>query len=97
LQAELQSGHSMISMLNYPDHHEFTRRDMDKIEERLKEMPSGTVIVTTAKDAARLSGMELKPELACRIFILPVTVRFLRHAERFNQQILQHVQSFKKQ
>lgn len=97
LQAELKSGHSMISMLNYPDHHEFTRRDMDEIEEKLKEMPSGTVIVTTAKDAARLSGMELKPELACRIFILPVRVKFLRHAERFNQQILQHVQSFKKQ
>lgn len=97
LMARLAATHGTVSLMSFPDHHEFSVRDISGIEKRLERMPADTVTVTTAKDAARLSGMELKPELARRIYILPIKVRFLRDADRFDRLVEEHVNSFKKQ
>ena len=95
-EAELHKSHTEIRMLSYPDHHEFTKRDISDMESTLQVMPAGSVMITTAKDAARLSGMDLKPELLERIFVLPVSVKFLREQDKFNDMILEHMQSFGK-
>ena len=95
LEAQLRRSHREVSMLSYPDHHDFSRKDIQEIENRLQSMPQGSVIVTTAKDAARLSGMKLNERLKSRIFILPVKPAFLRDAKEFDDTILNHIETFK--
>lgn len=95
MEAQLRKSHSVVSMLSYPDHHDFSKRDISNIENRLKNMPAGAVIVTTAKDAARLSGMDPSDTLKARIFILPVRPAFLRDADKFDNTIINHIETFK--
>ena len=95
MEAQLRKSHGMVNMLSYPDHHDFSKRDISNIENCLQGMPDGTVIVTTAKDAARLSGMDLRDNLKERIFILPVRPAFLRDADKFDRTIINHIETFK--
>lgn len=95
MESELRKSHKEVNMLSYPDHHDFSRKDIQRIENRLQSMPQGSVIVTTAKDAARLSGMELNEHLKSGIFILPVKPAFLRDAKEFDDTILNHTETFK--
>jgi len=95
MEAQLRKSHKEVSMLSYPDHHDFSRNDIMEIEHRLKSMSQEAIIVTTAKDAARLSGMEMDESLKSRIFILPVKPAFLRDAKGFDDTILNHIETFK--
>lgn len=96
METELRSRFKEVSMLSYPDHHDFTARDIREIEHRLDGMPAGSVIVTTAKDAARLESMDLSADLKQRIFVLPVKPAFLRDGSRFDSTILNHIETFEK-
>lgn len=97
MEEELRTRFSRVESMSYPDHHSFSARDISNIQKRLERMPAGSVIVTTAKDAARLSDMELAPELRSRIFVLPVRPTFLRHSDLFDSTILNHIGTYKKQ
>ena len=94
MEAELRKNHSQVSMLTYPDHHRFTLRELSDMENRLQGMPQGAVIITTAKDAARLWGMDMSESLRKRIFILPVMPAFLRDSDLFDNTIINHIESF---
>ena len=61
---------------------------------RLESLGQDAVIVTTAKDAARLQDLNLAEELRKKIYILPVGVRFLRDAQKFEKAVLEHVESY---
>lgn len=93
---ELRNSFGHVRTLTYPDHHEFSRQDLEEMENTLDSMPSGSIIVTTAKDAARLSGMDLSHTLRERIFVLPVKPAFLLDRERFDSIVINHVESFTK-
>lgn len=95
MEAQLRKSHKEVGMLSYPDHHDFSRNDIIEIVHSLQKMPQGSIIVTTAKDAARLSGMDLNEDLKSRIFILPVRPAFLRDAKGFDDTILNHIETFK--
>ena len=95
METQLRKSHKEVSMLSYPDHHDFSKNDILDIEHRLQNMPQGSIIVTTAKDAARLSGMNLNEGLKSSIFILPVKPAFLRNAKGFDDTILNHIETFK--
>ena len=64
---------------HFPDHHDFSRSDLKKIEERFKTMRGERkIIVTTEKDAVRLLHNPYFPaELKPFIFYLPIEVRML--------------------
>ena len=94
MEAQLRHTHKEVGMLSYPDHHDFSRKDILEIEDRLQSMPQDSIIVTTAKDAARLSGMELNEHLKSRVFILPVKPAFLRDTKGFDDTILNHIETF---
>lgn len=96
-EARLRKTHSQVSLMSYPDHHEFTKRDISGMESRLKALPAGAVIVTTAKDAARLSGMVLTDTLKEKIFILPVKPAFLCNQKDFDSTIINHIDTFSQQ
>ncbi len=55
---------NLVQMHNFPDHHSYTKRNFDRIKKNYKRYTSKSLftdellIVTTEKDAARLSGNE---------------------------------------
>lgn len=63
----------------YPDHHKFTRRDLEHIRKRYESMRGNNrIIVTTEKDAVRLANNPYFPhELKAVTFYLPITVDFI--------------------
>ena len=68
-----------VKVDHYPDHHDFTREDIQEITERFKALPGDRkIIVTTEKDAVRLMFNPYFPRaLKPYTFYLPVTVRMV--------------------
>jgi len=79
--------------LHFPDHHNFSRKDIRRINEVFADMPSPKLIVTTEKDAARLLQTEgLSKEVRAAIYQLPVRITFmLDQEEKFNDSIIGYV------
>lgn len=76
----LRGFRAKVKALVFPDHHNFNREDINLILQRLKAMPdpSKTFIVTTEKDAMRLSAIRNLPRaLRQRLFYLPIKVSFI--------------------
>lgn len=62
----------------FPDHHNFSRKDIQEIERRYNEMEGNNkLIVTTEKDAVRLANNPYFPQhLKSAIFYQPIVVEF---------------------
>ena len=74
----------------FPDHHNFTRRDLDAIVRRFNELEGERkYIVTTEKDAVRLVNNPYFPhELKKYIFFQPIEVKFdPLNTERFDIEL----------
>jgi tetraacyldisaccharide 4'-kinase len=84
-------------MLRYPDHHIFDSDDLLDIKKQFEKSKfKNKIILTTEKDGVRMKKFET--ELAdFPIYVLPIQHQFLfGSAEKFNSQISQFIQSFKK-
>lgn len=90
----LKSLSDHVGLLQFPDHHRFGKADIKRIIADADGMGSGTIIVTTEKDESRLKDMNLSEELKKRIFMLPVSVSFIRDRRLFDSLVLNHVESF---
>ena len=82
-----------LSTLSFPDHHDFSQKDTERINSAFAALTSPKCIVTTEKDAARIVATEgLSDEVKKNIYILPVQVKFmLDQEEKFNENILSYV------
>ncbi|MCR4852407.1 MAG: tetraacyldisaccharide 4'-kinase [Prevotella sp.] len=82
-----------ITPLVFPDHHQFKKKDIRRINETFEAMPSPKMIITTEKDNARLFGIEgLSDEVRQNIYMLPVEIEFmLNQQEEFNDKIIGYV------
>jgi tetraacyldisaccharide 4'-kinase len=78
----------------YADHHRYTLKDLQQIKSLFNSIAANNkLIITTEKDAMRLSEPELKNQLGeLPIYYLPIEVKFHGHdTEEFNHYILNHV------
>ncbi len=68
-----------VKVDHYPDHHDFTRDDIERIVRKFKNVPGARkIIVTTEKDAVRLMHNPYFPQgLKPFTFYLPVTVKMV--------------------
>ena len=82
-----------IQPLTFGDHHTFTARDVEKINETFADMPGPKLIITTEKDATRLFGLKgLSKEVRHNIYTLTVKIEFmLGQEETFNENIIGYV------
>ncbi len=79
-----------ITPISFADHHDFKSHDVQRIEEEFTALQgSKRLIITTEKDAARLSLVEgLTPIVRRHIYVLPIEVSFLRNeGDNFAQEI----------
>ena len=82
-----------ITQMTFPDHHQFTAKDIERINATFDAMPSPKMIITTEKDNARLSGMDgLSEDVRRNIYTLPIRVKFILGQEEFNNKIIGYVQ-----
>ena len=83
-----------FTTLTFSDHHDFTPQDMEIIKSRFRQLPEGKrMIITTEKDAVRLSSHPLLDEsIKPFIYVLPIEVSFLHdQQELFNLNITEYV------
>ena len=74
----LKSFKPTVKVKLFPDHHNFTRKDLDALVKRFEELEgSRKIIVTTEKDAVRLMNNPYFPQsLKGFIYYQPVEVQF---------------------
>ena len=82
-----------LTPLTFADHHQFSKKDIQLINETFKDMPSPKCIITTEKDMTRLKdSKELSDEIKKNLYVLPVRVKIMQEQEEmFNQQIIGYV------
>ena len=95
LQEDLAPYTSNITPLAFADHHDFSHRDVQQINDTFAQMPSkDKLIVTTEKDVTRLLLAEgLSDEVRQHLYVLPVDIQFMQdeQAQRFNDIITGYV------
>lgn len=83
----------------FPDHHYFSKSDLEKIRKSFDNIASGNkIILTTEKDAMRLKSPEYSETLkGLPIFHMPIEIEFHdKDKEAFNEQILHYVRANQK-
>lgn len=70
----------------FPDHHFFTTKDIQQIEDKAKNK----IIITTEKDFVRLANRNLKAP----IYYLPIKSDFLSNKELFDAEVVNFVKSY---
>ena len=78
---QVKSHGARVEVDIYPDHHNYTRKDIEYIQGRFDSLRKGgqRIIVTTEKDAVRLKANPYFPyELKASTFYLPISVEFDR-------------------
>ncbi|MDR0874469.1 MAG: tetraacyldisaccharide 4'-kinase [Prevotellaceae bacterium] len=85
-----QKAKNIVSV-NFPDHHDFSQRDIENISKKFAEIESEKIIITTEKDAARLiDNPYLSEELKPFIYSIGIEVA-INKEEEFNAKILEYV------
>ena len=86
-----------LTELRYPDHHHFTKKDIQHIVQAFQGI-QGTekYIFTTEKDAMRLITCSLPEEIKQRIYYIPVVPVFLQDEDLFLNEISEYVRKNKK-
>ncbi|KAA9346114.1 tetraacyldisaccharide 4'-kinase [Adhaeribacter soli] len=90
----LEQNYTIISHLNWPDHHHYTAADLEKIRNTLEQLPEECSIFTTRKDAVKL----MRPDFGFYVeklpfFYLPIEVAFLADQPQFEQMVLSAVKA----
>ncbi|TAH42552.1 MAG: tetraacyldisaccharide 4'-kinase [Bacteroidetes bacterium] len=82
-----------LETLIFPDHHEFSEKDIRKIQETYDNIANASkIIVTTEKDAMRLRNPEINSLVNhLPIFYIPIEVVFHQDEEKVNKLILDYV------
>jgi tetraacyldisaccharide 4'-kinase len=82
-----------LETLIFPDHHEFTGKDIKKIQETFDNIANASkIIVTTEKDAMRLRNPDNERMIShLPIFYIPIEVAIHHEEEKFNKYILDYV------
>lgn len=93
----LTKEYKTLEHLKFPDHHNFTKTDIEKIKNRYNKINSDNkIIITTEKDIMRLSLPEILKDIQdIPIYYVPIKIDFLNSEDKvnFDKQILNYVSS----
>ena len=82
-----------VKAMNFPDHHEFNKRDARKISQEYEKIKvAGGIILTTEKDATRIRNNQFMQTLAPNMYYPTLEIHFLDGQGRtFEQKITDYV------
>ena len=89
---ELERHYSQVDVVTFPDHHPYSKTDVDGILSRYQKMSGERkIIVTTEKDYARFNNSPYLCQFdSVPLFVAPVSVK-IDEEEKFNEEILSYV------
>lgn len=90
----LKGFQAQIRVMHYPDHHYFSRTDIDDIVSIFRSLKGRyKILMTTEKDAVRIANNPYFPfELKKHIFYQPVSVEFLSYeSENFDDALMKAI------
>ena len=84
---------AQLAPLFFSDHHQFKKKDVRLINEAFSALPEPKMIITTEKDATRLTTVDgLSDEVRQNTYVLPIRINImLGQEEEFNKSILDYV------
>ena len=90
---DLKTYAKEVTPLAFSDHHNFKKKDVERINAAFSALPSPKLIVTTEKDETRLKQVEgLSDEVKSHLYALPIKIQILLDQENiFNQSIINYV------
>ena len=94
LEAKLLQTTSSVVQAEFPDHHAYTLKDMEKVANQLTAMSAtNKVIITTEKDTFRIKEIENLPEIiAENLYYMPIEIKFINQPDNdFDKKILKYV------
>ena len=93
MQTDLAVYNYNLHQLAFPDHHNFSKKDVRTINSKFAELPSPKLIITTEKDVSRIKFIEgFEQEVKDNMYALPVRIQFmLEQEENFNNKIINYV------
>ncbi len=93
LKKELEQRGANVTLMKYPDHHNFTNDELKEIATKFASLPSEkSIIITTEKDAERIVGRNDLPEIIKEnIYTIPIKVKITENEKMFNQIIVDYV------
>ncbi len=95
----IQTVSNDVVTLTYPDHHNFTKKDANKIYSSFNKINNPKkIIVTTEKDAMRFQDNRHSKILSdLPFYYIPMQIEFLnKETESFNNQIINYVRKNKR-
>ncbi len=99
LEEYLKRKSSVVKVHKFPDHHQFTKHELENIKNEFEaEFTKKKIIVTTEKDMMRLQSDEIKKLLKdLPFFYLPIKFDFHKQAKHlFDETIISYVSAAKK-
>ena len=86
-----------VKVMRFPDHHSFSRKDIDKIASLYRSMGGKKkIIVTTEKDAVRIKNNPYFPhELKSYIFYLPIKIHM--HYDQEKVDLIEQIEIYMRQ
>ena len=94
----LMHGTHDIHEMNFPDHHLYSVKDIDRLKTKFDSLPNGRkIIITTEKDMVRFRNLGNIPETIRKsMYYIPLKISFLNNAgKEFDQKILKYVRENK--
>ncbi len=85
-----------VHLKAFPDHHDFSSKDLREITDKFCQLKEGERrIITTEKDAVRLKRHpDLPEEIKPYIYVMPVEIEILQNQQHnFNQKIIDYVRA----
>lgn len=95
---EVENYSGNLQTMIFPDHHNFSKKDLAKITAAFDKMPGeNKMIITTEKDAVRLIRFQPDDHIKNAMHYLPIEVHFkLEQENSFKQKIEEHVRNIKR-
>ena len=92
----LKKYDATVKIMQFSDHHNFSRTDMKNIQEAYKSLKGRyKIMITTEKDAVRMATNPYFPyELKQHIFYQPITVEFINNEnEDFDSELIKMIEN----
>ena len=93
---EVKKYSDYVTVLSFPDHHDFTKKDIEKIHSELLKMNAeNPLIICTEKDAARIRNNDFFPvEWKSDFYYVPIKIQFLfDKGGQFDEVIFKHIET----
>ncbi|MDD3858601.1 MAG: tetraacyldisaccharide 4'-kinase [Bacteroidales bacterium] len=96
----IETNSASLRHIKYPDHYNYTQKDIMKIQDIYKTLKSKKVIVVTEKDAVRLKSIDFfDEEIKKAVYCIPIEVELICSEEerkQFDNQIFSYVRNNKR-